>query len=236
MGDGSIIMGYWFDGATSTGDMKEIEMAELIAMYPHYEEVIRKAYEFKGRSHSCKGDATRISVTDLISAPFTSCRDHSVAKISVAYQSKIGDCVPFAPLNLLLADYPTSLKERLSGALLSKVQGRLCDFNDVSTIFQDFGVELRHLRLKGSVPKDKMVDWLLAQREGLFAVSTDCHCIGVDCNRRLIFDCAESFALSMTITYFRKCLKDFVYAIKECRRVVIDHHKINKVMRQNSTV
>ena len=53
MGDGSIIMGYWFDGATSTGDMKEIEMAELIAIYPHYEEVIRKAYEFKGRSHSC---------------------------------------------------------------------------------------------------------------------------------------------------------------------------------------
>ena len=53
MGDGSITIGYWFDGATSTGDVKDIEMAELIAIYPYYKEVIRQAYEIKGRSHSC---------------------------------------------------------------------------------------------------------------------------------------------------------------------------------------
>ena len=234
--DGRTFIGYWIDGASATGDMQEIEMEELIAIYPHCEDVIRKANQVRSRPHSCKGDATRVVVTELVSTPFSSRPDHSSAKIPVAYQSKIGDCVPFAPLNILPSDYPIVLKERLEVAVLSKVGGTLCDFKDVSIIFREFGVELRHLRLKGSVPKDKMVNWFLAQREGLFAVSTDCHCIGVDCNRRLIFDCAESYALKMNMTSFHRCLKRFVYAIKECRRIVIDHGKVKNIIHQNGIV
>ena len=46
MSDGSITIGYRFDGATSTGDVKDIEMAELIAIYPHYKEVIQRKIPF----------------------------------------------------------------------------------------------------------------------------------------------------------------------------------------------
>jgi hypothetical protein len=58
---------------------------------------------------------------------------------------------------------------------------------------------------------------------GLFLVSDDLHCVGVDASRGLVFDCAESHALCLNSATLQKCGLDAEGL--DVRRVVLPRGK-----------
>jgi hypothetical protein len=63
------------------------------------------------------------------------------------------------------------------------------------------------------------VEWLLAQTGGLFLVQCLDHCIGVDCSRGLILDCAKTHCLPLTVQSFTTC--GFVSAVLIARITIV---------------
>ena len=228
-------MRYWFDNETK-GVENYIEMEELITQHPRCESNIRKANVFRGRSHLCGGDATRIEPSgkqqDLSPQASRSglCDTKIIEKVLVAHQYKNRHCIPSAVLNMLLVDdYPICLQDIAMEQVMTHAM-ELTDFETISGIFNPLGIELRKLKLKCSISQDKMFDWLLDRKDGLFAVGNDAHFVGVDCGRRLIFDCTKQFARSLTQIQLQQCgLK----CIKHSREVVVDTFKVKKLMKKH---
>jgi hypothetical protein len=124
--------------------------------------------------------------------------------VKVSFQCKDARCVPYALCNLLGAN--KRAKKRLI-----KANGTLCSLSDLSDhTGRLFGKTLKSI--KGS-----SLPWLVEQSTGLFLVVDDLHCVGVDCDRQLIFDCGLPFALPLSLTSLTHC---GIVKISEMRQIL----------------
>lgn len=124
--------------------------------------------------------------------------------IPVKFTSTNDSCVPFAYLNLVDSSNTKKIK-------LMKVLGtKYCGTKELSQAVQVvFGQNMS----KNLADKDLV--WLLSQSSGQFVVVCSTHCVGVDCTRKLIFDCGEIFALPLTINNLYHCGIDRVDEVRQ---------------------
>ena len=54
-----------------------------------------------------------------------------------------------------------------------------------------------HLNSISDPASTRSIDWLLSRESGLYFLNKDIHCISVDVERKLIFDCGYAFALNL---------------------------------------
>jgi hypothetical protein len=125
-------------------------------------------------------------------------------QVKVSFQCKDSRCVPYALCNLLGAN--KRAKKRLI-----KANGTLCSLSDLCNhAGRVFGKTLKSI--KGS-----SLPWLVEQSTGLFIVVCDLHCVGVDCDRQLIFDCGLPFALPLSLASLTHC---GIVKISEMRQIL----------------
>ena len=70
-------------------------------------------------------------------------------------------------------------------------------------------LDLTENRLKG----------LIALQEGMFVVTYHGHAVGIDCKRRLIFDCAFKFAVELSNDGFVQC---GIIAAQHVRQILVN--------------
>ena len=106
--------------------------------------------------------------------------------IPVRWQSSHTHCVPFAFLNVIGA----STKQKKT--LMRLLAGRNCGFRDLAPIVRKkpFKKNLCHTTIT--------IQGILTKNTELYLVVDGVHCIGVDCSRQLIFDCAKQTALPLS--------------------------------------
>lgn len=124
--------------------------------------------------------------------------------LPVRWQSSNTHCVPFAFLNVIDASH------RTKKTLFRLFPGRNCGLNDLAPIVRNkpFKRQLRHCSIT--------IPGILTNKTELFLVVDGVHCVGVDCSRQLIFDCAKTTALPLSEESFRKC---HVLKIDEARQI-----------------
>ena len=116
-----------------------------------------------------------------------------ITEVDVKFQHQGARCVPYAFLNV----YPGTnkkKKEKLMFALNKErcSLGDLC--NPVGKVFQ------ANLQ---KVHED--IDWVISQTHGNFLVFDTIHCVGVDCDRGLIFDSSMPKAFRLCKDAFHHC-------------------------------
>jgi hypothetical protein len=125
----------------------------------------------------------------------------------VRFQSVDDRCVPFSLLNVTQST--KKMKKKLMDAFMGgSRQGGLTDLANVTP---KLGWSLKKI-------KGKDTSWLLEQRSGRFLVMGGVHCIGVDCEDRLVFDCAEQSALKLCLSALVSC---GLNSLEEIRQVLV---------------
>ena len=112
--------------------------------------------------------------------------------IDVKFQYKGARCVPYSLLNLL--DAHRKKKDKLMAALGTG----LCSLSNLCAPVQ----RVFRKRLE-KVYQD--LDWVVSQTHGKFLVFDTIHCVGVDCDKGLIFDASMSKALRLCKDALRYC-------------------------------
>jgi hypothetical protein len=65
---------------------------------------------------------------------------------------------------------------------------------ELTVVAESFGIHLDKIK---DNPDSRSIDWLLSRESGLFLIIKAPHCISVDADRKLIFDCAYAFAFKL---------------------------------------
>ena len=139
------------------------------------------------------------------SADPTECITEEIPGLTIKYQSKEKNCVPFALLNLQGAS--RRQKRRVTKAL--KIE--LCGLRQLATV--------SHLLRVTLSPCAGDLAWILRQVEGRFLLYQGVHCVGVDCDQRHLFDCQRSKVLRLTDRSLTQ--SDFIHEQEiEIRQVV----------------
>jgi hypothetical protein len=104
-------------------------------------------------------------------------------EVKIRFQCPDARCVPYSFLNLL------SLNLKAKNKLIKQTK-TLCTLAELCRpVGNLFGKQLRKL--------EKDLPWILVQSTGLFLIVDTLHCVGIDCERQLIFDCALPNALRL---------------------------------------
>ena len=125
----------------------------------------------------------------------------------VVHQSKVEGCVPYALLNVIGAS------KRKHKKLLRCFNGGVSRQGDLATL----AFAARNSLKISLVPvMDTDVDWLLSQTNGQYVVVDGVHAVGVDCGKRLIFDCSKDNAMDLTKIALSSC---GIHNVLEMRRI-----------------
>jgi hypothetical protein len=111
-------------------------------------------------------------------------------RIPVLHRSKRENCLPFAIFNLL----QVPLHETTKANFLKELGCSHCGLPEFTVVVKRFGIHL--FKVKNN-QESRSIDWLLSRESGLYLIITDVHCISVDVDRKLIFDCGYAFALNL---------------------------------------
>jgi len=68
---------------------------------------------------------------------------------------------------------------------------------------------------------------LIALQEGMFVVTYHGHAVGIDCKRRLIFDCAFEFAVELSNDGFVQC---GIIAAQHVRQILVNDSMRRKLV------
>ena len=148
----------------------------------------------------------------------------SLAHVLVPYQSTDSDCLLFAVLNPLVG-FPTVIKRLVLDIVKARTGGaKLYDWPDITPILEHVGItvippklDLTEDRLKG----------LIALQEGMFVVTYHGHAVGIDCKRRLIYDCAFEFAVELSNDGFVQC---GILAAQHVRQILVNDSMRRKLL------
>jgi len=119
-------------------------------------------------------------------------------RIPVLNRSKVENCGPFAIFNILQVPLFEATKEKFLQQLLGCSH---CELQELTDVSESFGIHLDYI----SDPASRSIDWLLSREFGLYLITKDIHCISVDANRKLIFDCGFAFALHLNKESLMHC-------------------------------
>ena len=126
-------------------------------------------------------------------------------------------CVGQSALNLL--DQP--LVSPVSKAVIEL--GRYTTVKKLSDVLNGFGIRL--IRMKNVT--DRLAFLLNRETRGLYIARAGIHCIGVDCDRKLIFDNGNTVAVPLSAENFKSANPAFMLprAFAELRLVEDSHKK-----------
>ena len=110
-------------------------------------------------------------------------------RIPVLHRSEVDNCLPFGIFNIL----QVPLFEKTKREFLDALKSSHCGLPELTVVAESFGIHLDFV----SDPSSRSIDWLLSRESGLYLICKDVHCISVDVDRKLIFDCGFAFALNL---------------------------------------
>lgn len=128
----------------------------------------------------------------------------------VVHQSTDDGCVPYALLNVLGAS------KRKAKILMQRFNKGTSKQGDLALLSRDASIGLK-CHLLSVIGKD--VDWLLSQTNGQYIVVDGVHAVGVDCGKRLIFDCSKPVSIDLTKLELSSC---GIHNVLEMRKVSTD--------------
>jgi hypothetical protein len=129
---------------------------------------------------------------------------HLAINVRQKFRCTLERGVPYALLNLLSAS--KIKKDRLIKCFGSV--GSLADLCNPA----------RHLFGKNLNPiKECSISWILEQPSGLFLVVDELHCVGVDCDRQLMFDSFQPYAMKLSCEALLVC---GITKLDELRQIV----------------
>jgi hypothetical protein len=120
-----------------------------------------------------------------------SCETNSDTNIKVKFQCPTDRGVPYSFLNLLSSN----------GKKKNKLINAVGTLLSLSELCESAG----HLFGKTLMPRDKNLTWLMEQATGQFLIVCGLCCVGVDCARQLIFDCALPTAMKLSLCSLKYC-------------------------------
>jgi len=154
--------------------------------------------------------AARVQVSEVQLAP-ARCLEKGNARVAVPHRSKASNCVFCATFCLVPEEFPVAITAIVKKTVKERTVGaNYYDIRAVNAIFSHVGVrvsnklstELRTL-LGVHLPPEKRLAGLLTLQKGLFVVADHVHCLGIDCGRKLIFNCGKDWADELSIAGFR---------------------------------
>ena len=148
----------------------------------------------------------------------------SLAHVRIPHQSSDSDCLLFAVLNPLVG-FPTAIKRLVLDTVKARTGGvKLYDWPDITPILRHVGITV--LPLKLDLTEDRLKG-LIALQEGMFVVTYRGHAVGIDCKRRLIFDCAFEFAVELSNDGFVQC---GIIAAQHVRQILVNDSMRRKLV------
>ena len=112
----------------------------------------------------------------------------------VIHQASNGFCVIFALLNVLLLAKGTALAD-----YLYSLNSSSSNFSTLAVLVEKFSIQLK------KVFDGQTIKWLIEQTKGKFLVEFGTHAISVDCKKRVLYDCGETYVLPLTLESFEHC-------------------------------
>jgi hypothetical protein len=111
----------------------------------------------------------------------------------IRYQHETKWCVPYGLFNVLQTS-------KTKAKLTKKTLGTsLCGFADLADRAAGvLGVSLKKIKYSD-------VSWLLKQNAGKFLLLKGVHCISVDCDKDIVYDCAKTHELNLSRNNLKKC-------------------------------
>jgi hypothetical protein len=145
---------------------------------------LRSGREINPTISSLSGVESGTSVTD-VKVDFST-------DVKLRFKAQNSRCVPYSFLNVML-------QSKKNKDMLIKKVGNFCSLAELSNgVTSVFGTGL-------SKPLDNDIPWLLEQTTGKFLVVHKLHCVGVDCDKQLIFDCGYPTALKLCVEALVDC-------------------------------
>ena len=152
------------------------------------------------------------------------CPEISLALVRVPYQSFDSNCLLFAVFNPLVG-FPTAIKRLVFDTVKERTGGaELYDWPAITPILRHVGITLSTPKL--DVTEDRLKK-LIALQEGMFVVTYHGHAVGIDCKRRLIFDCAFEFAVELSNDGFVQC---GIIAAQHVRQILVNDSMRRKLV------
>lgn len=145
-------------------------------------------------------------VTEVLGLPSAMINPEST-RVPVLHQSADAGCFPLSLANVL-------------GSSKKKRKKLMWEFGSTRGGMRDLArAALTVYKLSLSrVPADMTLDTLVApESRGLYVVRDGVHCVGVDCERRLIFDSTDKFARPLSRASFAQCN---IHVLAEARAVM----------------
>jgi hypothetical protein len=152
---------------------------------------------------------------------------------SIRFRATGSRCVPFALFNLCHhRGTPLSKKERCR-VMTALRQREAFEYSSLTELAGVRNRKVWHLER----PKDRRATaarhdsaaWLFHQHEGLFLVANETHCVGIDCEKRIVLDCSREHPLPLTESWRHDC--DLMTGTLAVRRLVMtrpNHRKENE--------
>jgi hypothetical protein len=119
----------------------------------------------------------------------------STQDVEIQYQSANDSCVPLSLCNLLGCG--KKKKKKLMGAFAHGT--KFGGFNDLARVSEAI-LKKTLARVHGMILKS-----LVLLDVGQYLIMDGTHCVGVDCARGLVFDCAEKWVLPLTVEALTRC-------------------------------
>jgi hypothetical protein len=138
----------------------------------------------EGRYH---GRGAQAQYTEVVGSKLSAAWHFT--NIPVLHQSASGYCLAFGIFNIL----SVPLFENTRTKFISKLKCSHCGMTELTQVAKSFGIHL--IKIKDD-PASRSIEWLLSRNSGLYLITKDVHCISVDVDRKLIFDCGYAFALN----------------------------------------
>lgn len=138
------------------------------------------------------------------------CKDGNVihTNIDIRFFSMDDNCVPFALLNVLGASKSKAKKLRKA------LKGTLCGLSELAAVSHLLGVRLK--RCPG-----KTLTWLLHQQHGLFLLLQGVHCVGIDCEKKYLYDCSIPKVMRLSTDSLQFSGFHFVHVVTNARPIEI---------------
>ena len=155
-------------------------------------------------------------------------------RVMVKHPSKDRGCLLWTAVEL--AGFPGDILD----VVVAEVKKRTCDekhydFKHISQILCHVGVHITDKQtefLSGAVNK---LELLIEQTDGLFAVTNRYHSLAVDCGRRLIFNCGNSYAFELSKSGFKCCnifeMGEEEKIVHQIKRIIVDPHRHEAVCK-----
>lgn len=202
--------------------------------YPFCKSVISQAISTPGKAFDCNGDATKLVTGRSDHLPTVMCGSESgvLSSVVVTHRSNDRDCVKNGILNLVSEHLSPVLIDMINKKVQVVTKGdKYTNLEAMSPVFSPFGIGLcKELGVPGLRERDTLQRLVELRDEPFhFVLTNNAHCIGVDCKRGLIFDCANEFAIALSMAGFHSCGFSSVLRI---RRVIVDVNRIRKLVWQ----